>query len=80
MKALLTVAHLDGLCVLVLAVKKEHPNRRVHAGDGERFVQAPPGMHKDGVCWKPRRWLYSMRPAAHSDDFVIAGPRAHVQH
>lgn len=37
---------------------------KVQAGGGEHSVQALPESHKQGACWKLRRWFYGMRPAA----------------
>ena len=71
-KALLSLAHRDGLKVLVLDVKKAHLNGVVQPEDGRRYVEAPEERRKPGVCWRLRRWLYGMRPAARAweDDYA----------
>ena len=72
LKALLSLAHRDGLKVLVLDVKKAHLNGVVKPEDGRHYVQAPDERRKPGMCWRLRRWLYGMRPAARAweDDYA----------
>lgn len=40
------------------------PQRKVQQGDRQHYVQAPPEVYKGGLCWRLKRWLYGMRPAA----------------
>lgn len=42
LKSLLTLAHRDGLCVLVLDEKLAHLNGKVQPGDGEHIVEGQP--------------------------------------
>jgi len=72
LKAMLALAYRDNLVVMVLDVKKAHLNGVVKDEDGESFVEAPSERKREGTCWKLRRWLYGMRPAARAweDDYA----------
>ena len=49
--------------VMLIDVKKAHLYGEL--GDhGSAFVLPPDGECEQGKCWRLRRWLYVMRPAA----------------
>ena len=51
--------------MLFVDVKKAHLNGKVPENEYV-YVEAPEGTSSPGKCWKLRRWLYGMRPAAHA--------------
>ena len=51
--------------MLFVDAKKAHLNGKVPENEYV-YVEAPEGTSPPGKCWKLKRWLYGMRPAAHA--------------
>ena len=49
--------------LMFIDVKKAHLNGVV-GEDDHVYISVPPGVCPPGRCWKLKRWLYGMRPAA----------------
>ena len=51
--------------VMLIDVKKAHLYGELE-DHGSAFVLPPDGECEQGKCWRLRRWLYGLRPAASS--------------
>lgn len=69
---MLTLARRVDLNIVIMDVKEAHLNGKVGPEDGQHYVQAPAEAYKVGMCWKLKRWLYRITPAARVSEIDYA--------